>query len=113
MVAGKCSHCPSDHNAHNDKEVEAAFEQCNPDAYKKHLEQKAAWLYAQPPTPLCLLQLMCQTLPLLEARCQNLAVSAASLHELHDIWKQSHQGSSGNQNYITQHFFCRLTFIAV
>jgi len=40
------------------RKVEAAFKQCNPDAYRKYLKQKAAPLHAQPPTPLDQLQLM-------------------------------------------------------
>jgi len=45
------SHCPSDHNATNAKDIEAALENYNADSYQKYLEQKVEKLCTQPPTP--------------------------------------------------------------
>jgi len=94
------SHCHTEHNAQHAKEVEAAFEKRNPISYKKYLETKAARMPARSPTPppRSASAYVANPATDLEAQRQHLAVSAANLNELHNIWMQSRTGSGGAQN---------------
>jgi len=54
---------------------------------------------ARPPTPPCNASAyVANSAGNLEVKHQNLSVSTANLTKLHNIWMQSHSGSSGTQN---------------